>query len=746
MNLLLSYESSALAAPQSFRDAMQLAANILDAAIFDNITVTIRVGYGDWNNNADTGITTGAEGGSLNGLNESYTALKAALASHETSTVDQTFVNSMPNTSSVNGVSNFYVPSAVDKALGLLPANSSTIDGAVGIGTQISSSLLVGVALHELTHAMGREPGVGPFDLFRYTSPGVHLFSGASTAPAAYFSIDSGNTKLADFGQSSDPSDFLNSGVQGPNDSFNEFYSSKTIQSLSTVDKELLDALGFNTTGPVATGVNLTGDSGDNTLTGTSGNDTLQGLAGNDVLIGLDGNDTLVGGPGNDTIIGGNGVDTAVYSAAFGSYTLFSYNGTVAVLMHGSDGDDRLQTVEYIQFADQTVSANIAPAFDAYEYIASNPDLLKGFGANAQAGFDHYVDHGFQEGRPLNTFDALEYIASNPDMIKAYGANALAGEQHYDGHGYNEGRPINSFDAYEYIASNPDLIKGYGANALAGEQHYDAYGYNEGRPTNSFDALEYIASNPDLIKGFGANALAGEQHYDGHGYNEGRPTNSFDAYEYIASNPDLIKGYGANALAGEQHYDAYGYNEGRPTNSFNPEQYLADNPDLQAAFGDDPGAATFHFITHGYNEGRTAQVLPGSTPGVFVGNANANTMVVGAADTMTGGGGADTFVFKALLSTPATITDFAQGTDILQVSASGFGHGLVAGGAVPLVTAADIASASHAGTTGYFIYDNAGANAGTLYWDATGGSGADAIPVVHLQNVAALLQSDFHLV
>jgi hypothetical protein len=44
MNLILSYESSALAAPQSFRDAMQAAANILDSVITDNITVTIRVG------------------------------------------------------------------------------------------------------------------------------------------------------------------------------------------------------------------------------------------------------------------------------------------------------------------------------------------------------------------------------------------------------------------------------------------------------------------------------------------------------------------------------------------------------------------------------------------------------------------------------------------------------------------------------------------------------------------------------
>ena len=88
---------------------------------------------------------------------------------------------------------------------------------------------------------------------FALRSPGVRVFNGASTASAAYFSVDGGNTKLADYGQNSDPSDFLNSGVQGCNDPFNEFYTGSTLQSLTTVDKEQLDALGFHTLTPVTT-------------------------------------------------------------------------------------------------------------------------------------------------------------------------------------------------------------------------------------------------------------------------------------------------------------------------------------------------------------------------------------------------------------------------------------------------------------------------------------------------------------
>src|ERR1700727_62610 len=102
MNLILDYESSALAAPQSFLNAMQTAANILDSTILNNITVTIEVGYNDFLNNAITTLGSSATGGALSGSFAAYTSLRPALASHETSSLDQTFVNSLPNTTSLN--------------------------------------------------------------------------------------------------------------------------------------------------------------------------------------------------------------------------------------------------------------------------------------------------------------------------------------------------------------------------------------------------------------------------------------------------------------------------------------------------------------------------------------------------------------------------------------------------------------------------------------------------------------------
>ena len=243
INLL--FDAAAMAAPASFRTGIQQAASILTAAISDKITINIKIDY--------SGTGGGAAAGPDNGYYESYSSVRADLINNATPG-DTTF-NALPNASSVQGQSSVAVWDAQLKLWGVLGANDTTTDdGSATFATDINPSLLVGVALHELTHAMGRVPYGPPygsqpdiFDLFRFTSPGIRLINGSNTAAPAYFSIDGGNTKLADFGQSSDASDFLNSGVQGPNDPFNEFYTSSTSQTLTAADKEQLDALGFHT-------------------------------------------------------------------------------------------------------------------------------------------------------------------------------------------------------------------------------------------------------------------------------------------------------------------------------------------------------------------------------------------------------------------------------------------------------------------------------------------------------------------
>ncbi len=104
------------------------------------------------------------------------------------------------------------------------------------------------------------------------------------------------------------------------------------------------------------------------------------------------------------------------------------------------------------------------------------------------------------------------------------------------------------------------------------------------------------------------------------------------------------------------------------------------------------------------------------------------------------------FAFEAPAQPAVTITDFVSGVDSFQFSSAAFGGGLVAGATPTVVTAASAASVSGPAGQGEFILDNAGPDAGTLFWDATGGSGSDAVAVAHLQGVTSVLPTDFHLV
>jgi subtilase family serine protease len=242
INLIL--DAAAQAAPASFKNGLQQAVAILAANITDKITVNIKIDY--------SGTGGGAAAGPDVGYYENYSWVRSELVNNA-SLGDTTF-NSLPTGTSIQGQSSVAVWNAQLKLWGVIGANDTTTDDASAyFSTDINPNLLVGVALHELTHAMGRVPyGAAPdvFDFYRYTSSGVRLFQGGATAPAAYFSLDGGATKLADYGLNSDPSDFLNSGVQGPNDPFNEYYTGSTSQTLSTVDLKQLAALGFHVGSP----------------------------------------------------------------------------------------------------------------------------------------------------------------------------------------------------------------------------------------------------------------------------------------------------------------------------------------------------------------------------------------------------------------------------------------------------------------------------------------------------------------
>lgn len=250
---ILNFDAASSAASvdaQNFRAGIIQAASILSSALTDHITISLNIDY--------TGTGGGAFANVSNGVSQTYTSVANALKSHAAAG-DTTFNNM---TTAISGSSMVDVSSSEAKALGFMSANNtSTADGYASFATDIDPASLVGVAIHELTHAMGRIPGstLNVFDLFRFTAPNTPLIDFSIPSVPAYFSINGGVSEIASYGTDSDPSDFNNSGIQGVADSVNEYYTGITHQYLTAVDLEQLVAIGFHVPqSPAVIAANLT--------------------------------------------------------------------------------------------------------------------------------------------------------------------------------------------------------------------------------------------------------------------------------------------------------------------------------------------------------------------------------------------------------------------------------------------------------------------------------------------------------
>src|SRR5438132_7042384 len=234
----------------SFLQDEQTAINILDSTFTSNVSVVFDVGFGSYQ-----GQTLQNQLISLADVNTNaaflltYSQLRTDLLTFG----QPNFFNAanLPAGNSINGVTNFWVSSSVGAIFGLFTAQT---DGFVGIGTGFTPGpQRVSAFLHEFGHAMGRVPefiggAASALDLWRFTAPGVRFFDGNfTTTTSAYFSLDGGVTKLANWGKTSDASDFLNDNLTG-NDPFNEFVGN--FGNLTALDLLITEALGYQHPSP----------------------------------------------------------------------------------------------------------------------------------------------------------------------------------------------------------------------------------------------------------------------------------------------------------------------------------------------------------------------------------------------------------------------------------------------------------------------------------------------------------------
>ncbi len=251
VNIDLVYDQSAMAAPAAFRDALNFVAQTLDREIANPITVNIGVGYGE-----DKGQPLGAhvlgEGGPTIAGNLTYSQLVGTMREHVTSAADASAVANLPKEDPTHG-GTFAIPCAEAKAWGLLPADGTEIDGYVGFSSTAAFTYdpfnravqgetdFFGVAMHELTHALGRVEGSAPdpLDLFRYSASGELT---RSADQPIYFSVDGGRTDLGNFDTNSDPADWA---ANGSNDCFNCVLDPGVATRFTQADQTVMEVLGY---------------------------------------------------------------------------------------------------------------------------------------------------------------------------------------------------------------------------------------------------------------------------------------------------------------------------------------------------------------------------------------------------------------------------------------------------------------------------------------------------------------------
>ncbi len=481
----------------------------------------------------------------------------------------------------------------------------------------------------------------------------------------------------------------------------------------------------------------LVGAGGDDTLTGLGGSDSLFGESGDDSLDGGTGSDQLVGGAGNDTLDGGG-------------------NDGFVDTLEGGDGDDL-----YIFNPGDQIDEQAGGGVDT---------VISGISVSVSGGSEVEI---------IQLIGAASINASGNSFAQAIlgnvGNNSLSGQ--------------GGGDTLEGGAGNDSLEGDGGADLLLGGAGDDRLTGGEGGDTASFaGALGAVIASlaTGTSTGEGTDSLFSIEKLDGSAFADTLPGDLGDNRLSGGDSGDSLDGaLGNDTLLGGEDRDTLIGGDG---NDLLDGQSRADR--LEGGLGDDiyivgndedevieaPNAGTdlvratvdwalgdelesLDLLTS-FDLNGTGNALDNS----MTGNAGANLLSgLGGADTIAGGKGDDTIVggagadhmesgrgaevFRWASADEGgdTVSKYRGFEDGVEISAAGFGGGLVAG--IDLVaTGRYVENKSGLAATvglGQFIYETV---ARALWWDVDGLGGADAVLLTNLQGVRDWTGSEISVV
>ncbi|KAM3116138.1 PA14 domain-containing protein [Phormidesmis sp. 146-33] len=450
------------------------------------------------------------------------------------------------------------------------------------------------------------------------------------------------------------------------------------------------------------------GTAANDTLNGNDSDNILRGLAGNDTLRGNGGNDTLIGGTGNDILDGGAGTDTASYAD--------SINSVVVNLESG--------------LANRT--ARLMPLGDSITYGVSamyaTPEPLTG-------GYRSVLWSNFQRDRL-----AIDFVGSRSD---GYDGSGTLSDRDHEGHPGDTIDVITSRIGTFLNTGQPDVVmlmlgtnNAWGSDTPA--QMATKLGVLIDRITSSSPDVTVLVSSIPPVRpetSFGG-AVTAQKAIN---YNNlipnviatrqaaGQRVRFVDMRALLTVN-DIT----APPLDVGLHPNVNGYSKiGNAWYS----KLLSEVGTSQGTFSVDQDSLI-----------SIENVVGSALNDTLIGNAGVNQLdgglgndrLVGGGgfDQLTGGGGNDTFVYRNLTEGGDLITDFTA-TDTFEISAVGFGSGLVAGVSLSLSAAATgvLVNGNVAlGNGPTFLYSN-----GVLRFDADGRGAGSEVTIATLQNAPTTL-------
>jgi Ca2+-binding RTX toxin-like protein len=423
----------------------------------------------------------------------------------------------------------------------------------------------------------------------------------------------------------------------------------------------------------------INGNSKSNTLTGTAADDILNGLGGNDKLYGLTGHDTLNGGAGNDTLNGGEdgdtylvglgaGLDTYADSGTSGVDTILATADGVTIGINGKFAPS--SGIEVIDAGGHTgVTVSGGAGSDTLDFSATT--LIGISGISGGAGNDTIIGS-----------------AADDTIIGGAGNDKLNGGEGSDIYKVGVGGGIDTYA--DTGTAGVDTILATADKAVIGIKS----GFNlassgiEAIDAGGHAGVTITGGSSDDTFDFTGITLTGIAAING---NSGKDT-------IIGSGADDVinGGQGNDTVNGAEGSDTYKVGTGSGLDSYGDTGTSGTDTiiatadkvaiGLRTAFGASSGIEVID--SGGYSGvivtgGRANESLDFSTvtlKGIasingdsgddsIVGSAGDDKIIGGAGnDSVTGGGGADLFVYA---SGNDKVTDFTQGSDHIDVSATG---------------------------------------------------------------------------